>query len=145
MGRWLNLALELTEAQDNSDNMDFFDIISCKPETPMADLLNGTRKPINENEQRWALYHKKSPLVFEMFSEFTCDIIRRGYRHHSARAVLFRIRWETMKPHDDINPSTGKKLKISDHHSPYYGRLWMEQNPDYIDFFRTNKIRTQLT
>ena len=121
--------------------MDLFDVISDNSETPMADLLNGIRKPMNKMERRWLLYHRKLPYVFEMFSGFTRDLIQRGYRHHSARAVIFIMRWETGKPYDDINPSTGETLKISNNHSPYYGRLWMEQNPEYADFFRTTRVK----
>ena len=119
----------------------FFDLSTTNSKTPMSDLLNGTRKPMNKMERRWLLYHRKWPYVFEMFCGFTRDLIQRGYRHHSARAVIFRMRWETMKPHDDINPSTGETLKISNNHSPYYSRLWMEQNPEYLDFFRTTRVR----
>ena len=49
--------------------MDLFDVISDNSETPMADLLNGIRKPMNKMERRWLLYHRKLPYVFEMFSD----------------------------------------------------------------------------
>jgi len=124
--------------------MDLFDVILAKSKTPMTDLINGLRNPTNKDEERWLSYHRKTPVVFDMFSGFTQELVRRGYRHHSARAIIFRIRWETMKPHDDINPSTGEVLKISDHHSPYYGRLWMEQNPEFANFFKTKKIKGEV-
>jgi len=118
--------------------MDLFDVAS---NSPMTDLTKGLRQPLNKDEERWLAYHKKTPLVFHLFSKFSNELINRGYKRHSARAIIFRIRWETMKPHDDINPSTGEVLKISDHHSPYYGRLWMEQSPSHKNFFRTKKIK----
>ena len=124
--------------------VDLFDCILEASDTSMTSLLKGLRHPVNDDERRWLAYHKKTPVVFDMFNGFTQELVRRGYTHHSARAIIFRIRWETMKPHDDVNPSTGEVLKISDHHSPYYGRLWMEQNPSHAKFFRTKKIKGEV-
>jgi hypothetical protein len=122
------------------EQKNLLDLLYNNSPTPMADLISGFRNPKNSNEKRWLVYHKKSPRVFEMFSSFASELVQRGYKNHSARAIIFRIRWETMKPLDDFNPATGEALKISDHHSPYYGRLWMEQNPNHPNFFRTKKI-----
>lgn len=118
---------------------DLFDL----PNRPMESLLRGGRDPVNKDEQRFKEYHLAHPQAFVLFDRFTREAIRRGFKNYSAHGVLERIRWETNKPYDDHNPATGDILKISDHHHPYYARLWMEQNPQFDGFFRTKKLKGQ--
>lgn len=117
------------------------DLLDIMVGGPMQSLLDGTRQPRNDDEARFASYHNSHPYVFNLFDKFTRDRISRGFNNFSAHGIIMRIRWETDKPYDDANPITDEPMKISDHHFPYYARLWMERNPEYSDFFRTKKLK----
>jgi len=84
-------------------------------------------------------FHHDNPRVYEMFKEFTWMVIRRGRKRWSARDILHRIRWETNVVIDD--PSG---FKISDHHSPFYARMFMHEFPQYDGFFSIKEAAADL-
>lgn len=77
-------------------------------------------------------FHKKNPIVWELFDKFTRDRIAKGFKHYGARAIMDRIRWETAHPEYGDN-----QFKINNNHSAFYGRAWNKANPAYGDFYRT--------
>ena len=93
------------------------------------------------NEQAEA-FHKQHPQVSILFVKFTKEIINRGYQNYSSKAIFERIRWETDTPDVD-----GKStFKLSNNHTTWYARKFMETFPQYEGFFRTRprKSATQL-
>lgn len=97
--------------------------------------------PINEHEARFKTFHSNNPEVYVLFDKFTTELINKGFTNGSAHMVIHRIRWETSLPILDENPVTKQPLKISNGHFPYYARLWMENNPEHLGFFRTKKLK----
>lgn len=87
----------------------------------------------SELEAAFWQFNRENPQVYVLFSRFTFQLIKRGFKNYSADAVMHRIRWET-------NVETvGDKFKVNDHHVAFYSRLWMEVNPQHKGFFRTRK------
>jgi hypothetical protein len=93
--------------------------------------------PATRIEERFWRFHAENPHVYFLFDRFTREIIKRGYDQHSARDVVHRIRWETNIVTND------RDFKINDHYSPYYGRLWMRNNPVYDGLFRFRRLRNE--
>ena len=84
------------------------------------------------NEQAEA-FHQRYPRVSILFFKFTKEIIDRGYQNYSSKAIFERIRWETDTPDVD-----GKStFKLSNNHTTWYARKFMETFPQYKGFFRT--------
>jgi len=88
-------------------------------------------------KQKWWIYHKKNPHVYELVERFTLEIISHGFRNYSINSIFERIRW-----HTDVK-TTGDKFKVSNNHHAYYARYFMHNNPQYKDFFRTQKINNE--
>ncbi len=101
--------------------------------TSQLALFDWTGPP--EAEQSFAAFHAANPDVWWHFERFTMELIRKGYEHHSADAVLHRVRWET-----DANAG-GKPYKISNGHQPYYARLFHRTHPAHAGFFRTRRSK----
>ena len=85
-----------------------------------------------ELELAAAKFHAEHPDVWQLFCKFTYELIGRGFQHHSADAVMHRVRWETAAG-DDTNCAD---FKISNSHIAFYARWFMEAHPQYDGFFR---------
>ena len=100
----------------------------------MSDL--GTpERPSNQLEAEFWHFHAHNPEVYGLFCHFAGRLVKRGFEHHSADAVLHRIRWETAVETSHLG------YKINNDFSAYYARLWMRLHPEHDGFFRTRKIR----
>jgi hypothetical protein len=98
------------------------------------DLFGTPEKPASQLEADFWKFHAENPHVYRLFCKFAARVLARGYSAHSARDIIHRIRWETsIETGDD-------EFKINDHHSPYYGRLWMRDHPQHDGFFRTRTV-----
>lgn len=75
-------------------------------------------------------FHEANPRVYELFRQFAEQIIERGHRRYSADAVLHRIRW-----HTSIETQSDDGLKINDHYSAFYARLYMRDHPEHNTLF----------
>lgn len=78
-------------------------------------------------------YHGENPEVYNKFEEFTFQAIKSGRKYFSARAVIERMRWQSM-----IEDNT-EEFKISDHPMPYYARMFEILNPQHKGFFRKKR------
>jgi hypothetical protein len=74
-------------------------------------------------------FHAENPHVYRLFEQFAIQAAGRRPRF-SARTILHRIRWYTSVETDD---PTG--LKINDHWSPFYARLFEAAHPHHAGFF----------
>tara|TARA_R110002126_G_scaffold118575_1_gene258779 strand:- start:739 stop:1029 length:291 start_codon:yes stop_codon:yes gene_type:complete len=82
-------------------------------------------------------FHEKNPKVYQLFCKFTEQIIAAGFKSYSAKAVIERIRW-----HTDIVHNDGDEFKITNNHTAYYARHYMEMNPMYVGFFKTKEVKS---
>jgi hypothetical protein len=83
--------------------------------------------------RQFAEFNANHPEVWRLFVRFTVELIKRGFQHHSARAVLHRIRWETTAPTVQDDP-TG--FKINNDYSAYFARKFHQDFPQHDGFFR---------
>ena len=90
-------------------------------------------------KRAWWRWHKMNPHVYELFKRFTLDVIRRGHRNYSSKAIFERIRW-----HTEIE-TTGEEFKMSNNYTPYYARLFMHDFPEHKEFFRTKVLRSEMS
>jgi len=84
--------------------------------------------------ERFVEFHQANPNVWSLFCHFADDM-RKTQDHYSARAIFERVRWEidyTVKTDND-------PLKINDHCSPYYGRMYLATHPEAEGFFQLRK------
>lgn len=84
--------------------------------------------PVIERLQR---YHAENPGLYETFKAYTFEAIESGYRNFSARMIVEKIRWETGVV------ARNSDFKIDNGITAFYARLFMEQFPQYRDYFRT--------
>lgn len=89
----------------------------------------------NHIEREFMIFHMSRPDIYRWFDYFTQRVISRGYKHHSARDVIHRIRWELMIERTEVD------FKINDHWSPYYARMWERANPTYRGFFEKRELK----
>jgi hypothetical protein len=91
-------------------------------------------EPVSRAEQidaAFRAFHAASPQVWELFVRFTLDVIRRGFEHYSADAILHRVRW-----HTDVEAMTDEGFKINNNYSACYSRRFHSTYPEYAGFFR---------
>ncbi len=88
------------------------------------------------HEERFSIFHTNNPRVYELFREFTLEVIDRGYESYSADAIMHRVRWEANIVTDD------PRFKINNNYVAFYARLFMAEFPHHKDFFET---RTQIS
>ena len=84
-----------------------------------------------EMRQQVKAYHTKHPEVWELFCEFAFQMISKGYKHDSAKAVFERIRWEKDAGGDGVT-----QFKVGNNHPAFYARAFMKKYPQHNGFFR---------
>ena len=88
--------------------------------------------------EEWKAYHKANPEVYDLICRFAAEAINRGHREYAIATIWERIRW-----HIDIELNVGgEEFKLPNNHRAYYARYWLEQHPQYPDFFRTATLRS---
>ncbi len=85
------------------------------------------------------VFHKEHPEVWHLFTDYTFERIRKGFRHYSAKSVFERIRWETDSPSYDKR----FEFKVNNNFTCVYARWFMEVFPEHEGFFRTRKRWSQ--
>ena len=85
-------------------------------------------------EERFRKFHADNPRVYELFCQFAAQIIAAGKQRYSADAVIHRIRW-----HTSIETRSDDGLKINDHFSAAYARLYVRDYPQHSDLFRLRR------
>jgi hypothetical protein len=78
-------------------------------------------------------YDFLNPHVWELFKQFTFEIIQTGHTQFSADSILHRIRWETSIV------TKGSHHKINNNFSADYARKFMIQFPEHKQFFEIRK------
>lgn len=85
----------------------------------------------NRQARTFAEVDAANPQVWRLFEQFAFQMIRRGFTHYSADAVLHRVRWETATPLEDQSG-----FKINNNWSCYYARKFIKLHPKHAQFFR---------
>src|SRR4051812_34937339 len=69
------------------------------------------------------------PAVVAMFEQITLQLLRQGYQHYSARAILHRIRW-----HHTVDLGQ-RDFKCNNNWTPRLSRWLMQKHAHLGDFF----------
>jgi len=85
-------------------------------------------------KKKFREFHDKNPRVWELLQRFTFEVINKGFKNYSVKAVFERIRW-----HTDVETSD-PEFKLSNNHTAYYSRMFMDKYPEHEGFFRTNRL-----
>lgn len=80
-------------------------------------------------------YHKRHPDVWREFARRALSLIRQGFRHYSARAIIHHLRWHSRI--DGRDPLLGDPYKIPNSYSPFYARMFIARYPEHRRFFLT--------
>lgn len=80
-------------------------------------------------------FHKQHPEVWDMFVQFTFEMIQRGYKNYSVNAIFERIRWEK----DSVGGDGITSFKLNNNYRAFYSRRFMRAFPEHEGFFRTRQ------
>lgn len=82
---------------------------------------------------RFKVFHQANPIIWDLFKRYVNELISNGRAHYSVDAVMHRIRW-----HVDVE-TKGESVKLNDHYTAYYGRMFMAKYPEHEGFFELRK------
>jgi len=88
----------------------------------------------DEIAEQCPTFHKKHPEVWDLFVQFTNEMIRRGFKNYSVNAIFERIRWEK-----DAGGNGVESFKLNNNYRALYARRFMKMYPEYEGFFRTRE------
>jgi len=116
---------------DDNDKTGEFDFFNNVP----RDLSRRKKTRADQIEKRFRDFHQSNPKIWSLFKRFTNELIAAGFEHYSSVAVYNRIRW-----HVDLETQSLDGLKINDHYSPYYARMFHVAYPEHDGFFKNRKL-----
>lgn len=102
----------------------------------MSNWEQSTGKSISQSFEQ---FHKDNPSIYSYFCSYALDWIKTGAKKISAKQIIGRIRW-----HLDVETKgeEAKSYKINDIMSSRYARKFIEDNPDYKEYFELRELRT---
>lgn len=75
-------------------------------------------------------FHNENPHIYKEFARLAHEIRNTGKRKYSSKMLINVIRWN-----HDISTSKQEPFKINDKYQALYGRLFVYNNPEFLDFF----------
>ena len=84
--------------------------------------------------ERFKVFHADNPEIWELFKKYAKQLIDSGRDHYSSDCIMHRIRWHVV-----VDTRSGEGLKINDHYTAYYARMWLATNPDGPELFQLRK------
>ena len=100
-------------------------------------LKESLEQSLEERKRKWWEWHKKNPMVYELFEKYTFNAIETGRQHYSHWAIVNRIRW------DREIETQGGDFKISNDYIGFYARLFHARHPEYNGFFRLKPLKEE--
>jgi len=97
---------------------------------------NGFSPTHTDLKKKFITYNSKNPAVWQLFKKYTLMAIKSGRKTYSAKAIFERIRW-----FHEIEGRDSLGFKLSNNHTAYYSRLFMERYPQYRGFFKLKAVR----
>jgi len=83
---------------------------------------------------RFKVFHAANPLIWQLFQKYAQQLLDAGREHYSVDCIMHRIRW-----HVNVETKGGESVKLNDHYTAYYARLWQVKNPAHSGFFELRK------
>lgn len=79
-------------------------------------------------------YHRENPQIWEGFVKYANEAKRKGFQNYSAYGIFEILRWHT--------PITGNDAyKLNNTFRPEYARKLMEEQPEFLGFFRIRELK----
>lgn len=85
--------------------------------------------------KRFSEYHTNNPEIYRFFRRYALKSIEKGHKRLSAEFIFNIIRWETPIRAGD------KDFKINNDFKPFYSRMFLNEFPQYRDFFETRRSK----
>jgi hypothetical protein len=79
-------------------------------------------------------YHKTNPHLYEAFKTVAFDAIKMGFKTYGANGIFEIIRWKRAERGDG-------EFKINNNFAPLFARLFVNEFPQYADFFRFRRSK----
>ncbi len=93
----------------------------------------------DEIREAYYAWDEAHPEAWYSFVRFTFQLIRAGYKHGSAKAVVERIRWEST-----VNPQAfPEDFKINNNFTSFMARRFTSVYPEHGEFFFTRRQTSQ--
>jgi hypothetical protein len=87
-------------------------------------------------QNKFKEFDDANPQIWELFVKYTQEVISAGKKRYSSKAVFERIRW-----HTNIETQSDVEFKLSNNHTAYYARKYMEVFPEMEGFFKIKELR----
>jgi hypothetical protein len=84
--------------------------------------------------EKFAEYDAANPGIYFLFKRFANELIKAGRTKLSASLIIERIRWEV-----SISTQSTDAFKVSNNHTAFYARKFMNDFPEYGEIFRTRE------
>ena len=104
----------------------------------MSSIVNLADTNIDQFSNEFLDWLPNNLHVYYAFEEEVMKIIKKGFKHYSARTIVHVLR------HHSAVSENGSEWKINDHHSPYLARLFDLAYPNHAGLFEyrlTTKTR----
>lgn len=79
-------------------------------------------------------YHAENPHIYEAFKKYTFQLINAGRKNIGSKLIIERLRWDTLITGND-------DFKINNNYAPFYSRLFMNEFPEHLGFFRQRESK----
>ena len=100
----------------------------------MNDDFGTPDRPKNVLEAKFWVFHESNPQVYLLFNKFAVEATQANRRNFGVGPIFERMRWFT------VIETRGEAFKLNNNYRPYYGRLWMRNNPEHEGFFSTRTL-----
>lgn len=94
--------------------------------------------------EEFLAFHRDNPWVYDRLLRRVEQIYATGRRKYSMRTLLSVARFdrdlETTGEDVPVAGGEERRVKLNDHHSPYYARLVAYKNPHLRDFFEYRRV-----
>jgi len=94
---------------------------------------NGITGPI---QQRFEMFHKQNPGVYDLIVEIAADLKNRGFKRCGMKFIFERIRWLYA-----LQTKSTDDFKLNNDYTAYYARLVMYRQRALEGFFRLREQR----
>lgn len=85
-------------------------------------------------DKEFLQYHQTHPHLYEAFKTVAFDALNIGFKNYGAKGIFEIIRWKRAERGDG-------EFKINNNYAPLFARLFVNEYPQYADFFRFKKSR----
>jgi hypothetical protein len=82
--------------------------------------------------EKFEKFDAENPGIYFLFKRFANDLISMGRKKISAALIIERIRWEV-----NISTQSDDAFKLSNNHTAFYARKFMNDYQEHGDIFRT--------